>query len=1044
MSEELLQRDLLSNPEKIGRWNFYNIGATTLNTLKRYKIIPNVDYKKFGSRKPDGLIIQDKKVIAVIANKLPQKLKSKNQIDKEISDWIDVAKILKTKLLIVTDTTKTIWINAINKELIKDENGNELIKVFIPKDLETIKLIEKILDCIDDKNSQLISPKLKDPSHLAKQIWQDIWSVSGATPENCLYTFVELFIFKYLSDLNVLTGFYNFYDLIKKYETNNDEQVLEFYAEIIRKEIKNKFKENPKDRTTIINGTIFVSKDDKAVNGYSTVFKKVLEKFYNEGKLENIHHDFKSKIFESFLKESISKKNWGQFFTPLKVVRAIVSMVDIKEGMKICDPACGVGKFLLEPILKDIKRFYKIDKNNKLKREISLIGFDKGFDRDEQKTIILAKANMMIYFSDLLKENPEATEQFSELFNDSFLLKTNSILGTLSDPIESEFDLILTNPPYVTSGSSNIKEEIRKSGLENHYTVNALGVEGLFLEWIIRALKPGGKAFIVVPDGILSRTNDKNLRKFIINECFVEAIISLPEKTFFTTIKKTYILAITKKIDKSKRQEDSVFTYLVSDIGETLDVYRFDTGTNHLDDAVILFRQFIAAKKYFNSTDKRCKIIPIDKFDPENHWAIDRWWTESEKIDLGIVEQENKMGVSDFSNFLSEIANTLLEYQEPLKELAEKKKNKNFYKDVKLNDSNYFELFIGKRVVKRDLIKIKGNIPLYSANVFKPIGFLDKSNINDFKNEFVLWGIDGDFDFNHIKKGTVFATTDHCGAIRIKTDRILPTYLEYQLNEVKQNYGYDRVLRASLRNMKNIEIKIPINSSGEFDLAKQNEIATIYSVIFDLKQRIKDYEKKLDLILLELEQINRYKDIYLSDKEYFRIYTNGLGFKKDEYSKFDTKLESDIPVYTATLNPVAHFKKGSIHKLPFECNEENPHISFGSDGDGTAGTNIILHKSSYYLNTSRLSFEIVDKNIYPEYVFYAIQDIKRKYGFDFKHKATLRNVGIIKIQIPTNADDQFDIEVQKDLASKNRMIAEIRKELKTKLAALSKIKIELE
>ena len=98
------------------------------------------------------------------------------------------------------------------------------------------------------------------------------------------------------------------------------------------------------------------------------------------------------------LKESISKKNWGQYFTPLKVVRAIVNMVDLLPGMEVCDPACGVGKFLLEPICNDLHRFFLVE-DGKLKPQIALHGFDKGFDKEEQKTIILAKANMLIYFS---------------------------------------------------------------------------------------------------------------------------------------------------------------------------------------------------------------------------------------------------------------------------------------------------------------------------------------------------------------------------------------------------------------------------------------------------------------------------------------------------------------------------------------------------------------------------------------------------------------------------------------------------------------------
>ena len=102
---------------------------------------------------------------------------------------------------------------------------------------------------------------------MAKQIWQDIWSVSGATPENCLYTFVELFIFKYLSDLDVLKGINNFYNVLEMYGTNNEEEVLEFYANTVRKKIKELFPRNEVDKTTIINGTIFVSKDEKASKG---------------------------------------------------------------------------------------------------------------------------------------------------------------------------------------------------------------------------------------------------------------------------------------------------------------------------------------------------------------------------------------------------------------------------------------------------------------------------------------------------------------------------------------------------------------------------------------------------------------------------------------------------------------------------------------------------------------------------------------------------------------------------------------------------------
>lgn len=465
MSEELLQRDLLKNPDKIGDWNFYNIGSTKIKTLKENGIIRNIDYGDEENKKVDGLITDGFRVIAVIENKSPKEFRTKKQKEKAIHQELKVAERL-TKLLIVTDTKETIWINALNGEIIKDENSNELKHVFNPKDCDIVELIEKINQSITEENSTLKPIELINPTNLAKQIWQDIWMVSGATPENCLYTFVELFIFKYLSDLGVLKGTFSFYDLIKMYDKNTDEEVLGQYAKVIRPKIKELFEENPIDHTTIINGTIFVSKDQKAVKGYSTVFKRVLFRFRDYKKLDNIDKDFKSRLFESFMKESISKKNWGQFFTPLKVVRAIVKMTDIKEGDKICDPACGVGKFLLEPLTGNMERFFKV-KGNKIDSKIKVFGYDKGFDTEEQKTIILAKANMLIYMSDLIKKHPDITKQFSNLFNESFVLKTNSILGTLAEPVIEEYDWILTNPPYVTTGSSNLKEEIIKSGLES-------------------------------------------------------------------------------------------------------------------------------------------------------------------------------------------------------------------------------------------------------------------------------------------------------------------------------------------------------------------------------------------------------------------------------------------------------------------------------------------------------------------------------------------------------------------------------------------------
>ena len=858
MSEELIQRNLIEAPEKMGDWNFYNIGATTLKALKGAKIIPDRDYDEFEKKKPDALIVKKPLVIAAIEYKLPKELRTDKQVAAAIAQELGTAQALQTKVYIVTDGKKSYWINPATGHEILQEDGSRITLNFDKKSTECITLINKIRASISATNDQIKAAATVDPLPLAEKVWQDLWAVSGATPENCLYTFVEIFIFKYLSDLGVLRGMYSFYDLLGKYAGNNDNEVLEYYASVIRVKIKELFPGNPKDKTTIINGTIFVSKDDKAVSGYATVFRRILNRFNEFGTLENIDYDFKSKLFETFLKESISKKNWGQYFTPLKVVRSIVNMVDILPGMEICDPACGVGKFLLEPILHDLHRFYAVE-NGELKPKITLYGYDKGFDRDEQKTIILAKANMLIYMSGMIKEHSDMTQQFAQLFNDTFFLQTNSILGTLAKPIKDKFDLILTNPPYVMSGSSNLKEEISKQQeLKEYFAVNAMGIEGLFMEWIVRALKPSGKAFIVVPDGIMNRSNDKKLRNFILDQCIVDAVISLPLNTFFTTNKKTYILALTKKdtvkingVDTRERQTTPVFTYFCSEIGETRDVYRFDIEQNDLEVASDLFNMFKGARSKFKTTDKRCKIVSINTFYESNHWSVDRWWTREEKIALGIEEEEKAIDVSTYISMINDTSATLTESIEPLQELIAKQLASTDKKQVSLADEKLFTLSLGKRLLKKDFITAKGDIPVYSANVFEPFVYTDQSNISDFDNAYVLWGIDGEFSFNVMDKGKVFASTDHCGTIKILDDQIDPYYLAYVMEETRHKYGFDRGLRASLTNMKAFNIDIPVKPDGSFDLDAQKSLAESLLCLRQTRKTI--FERMTQLISQKIE-----------------------------------------------------------------------------------------------------------------------------------------------------------------------------------------------
>lgn len=1048
MSEELLQRGLnKKNPSsKIGKWDYFSLGATTLRALKEASIIRNVDYGSLELKKVDGIIINKKDVIAIIEFKQPKEFKTKAQKNKAVAQEIEVAKILGCKIIIATDMVDAIWVNALTNEKICDESGNEIKTLFNPADEHLSSLIEKINYSINEKNNNILPKQLVNPTDLAKSIWQDIWSVSGATPENCLYTFVELFIFKYLSDLNILKNRHSFEFLLAMQSTDSSDEILQYYADEVRKKIKELFPYNSLDNTTIINGTIFVSKDQKAVSGYSTVFIKVLKKFAAYGRLEHIDYDFKSQLFESFLKESISKKNWGQFFTPMKVIRAIEKMAkdEIKENAVICDPACGVGKFLLEPIKSKLSQFYKVEGDNVIPK-ITIRGFDKGFDKDEQKTIILAKANMLIYFSEIIKDYPNHTVEFGKIFNDSFTLKTNSILGTLRDPIENEYSLILTNPPYVTSGSSNLKEEISKDDeLKKYYKINAIGVEGLFMEWIIRALQPNGKAFIVVPDGIFNRQNDKNLREFIKQECYIDGIISLPLNTFFTTNKKTYILCITKKNNKTDIQTDPVFTYLVSEIGESRDIYRFDIEQNDLNEATTLYNFFKGNKASFEgfNQDPRCKIFPIDKFEADTYWTIDRWWSKEEKIALGIEDEDKAVSMLDFSSLVQDMSDTLSSFSAVIKDSAEKKNHESVENFKELKVSEIFDLSKktnNSKFTKTFIELNRGNVPVYSASDNENLvgyGYVQDllPNIRYFEN-CMTWNIDGSIGQVFIRKGRFSLSEKVIPLIPFQKyqDNLIDQFLKIMIeNEaIKENFGFTN--KAGKDKIGNLVLKIPTFPNGDFDMKAQEKIIEKYNLINELKSKVAEYKQTIKNLQVKIDDdLENFKEFEIKD-----IFETKKGLSK--YTKsYGQVNKGKYPVYSAS----------NIAPLTFidTYDFDGKYLTWATNG--FAGyIKVIDEKFSANGDRGILIPKMNDIDL--NYVKFTLEPILRKLakgrkgdnGEDEFTKVYPSMVENVIIKLPILTDGAMDLETQNLISQKYLMIEQIKASIEEELVKIENLMV---
>ena len=883
MSEQTIQDNLYSIPVQFDKYTCRSLGATTIKNLVENKEISGLTIRQCNNikaKKPDVLVLnRNKEIVIFIEMKTPEEFRTQDKKNAAKSQELSVAKKTKAKIFIISDGETFIWFNPVTEKQILDVEGNPVLKKINPKNLslEEKKSLADFIDdvcyCIDNKNDQIIPKDYVDPTPLAKKTARIMQNMSLSSAKNSLYTFVEMFTFKFLSDIGVLEGIYCFDTIYDTYVKQSAKDSFKQYLTTVREKLLELFP-IADDNTTIINGRLFHTQIDQKgnpiiIDSAADGFGKLLECFHDyekeHGKFLYINKDFKSKLFETFMKNSSDKDGMGQFFTPLKVVKEMVKMVDIRQGMDICDPACGVGKFLLEASLQLPNTFYF--ENGELKKKLNLYGFEKRMeDNNDDLTTILAKSNLLLFYSDMFKDSNGDSERIKKLANEllnTVIKSSHSTLGTLETLIPEKYDLILANPPYyqsatITEASKAIKIAGDNKDGENQidaYTTGGRGIEALFTEWIIKSLKKDGEANVILPDGIFTNIANTNLKQLILHECYIESIISLPVGTFFNTPKKTFILTLHKRNDdENQKQPYPVFAYLCSTIGETLDVYRFDdVDNNDLKNATDLYKIYKSGKTnpMVNSLindNPRAKLIDIDFFGTEDNWDINLQWSDVEKENLGIKRKDNIMTADEFDNYVTELIEDIKDYSSVIISQS---------KGIKFKQVRPIDLFNPKngnsKYTKEFCQSHIGEIPLYSGNTEGAFGYVDSF---DYDGEYLTWAKDGLAGYIMIHNGK-FALTGHRGILIPKESckNIHLKYIKYVLESVfrankKGREGdlgkneYTTLNSYMIKNMKDT-IPIPVQEDGSFDLEQQKMLALKYEKIDKRKKELIQKVSKL-------------------------------------------------------------------------------------------------------------------------------------------------------------------------------------------------------
>lgn len=297
--------------------------------------------------------------------------------------------------------------------------------------------------------------------------------------------------------------------------------------------------------------------------------------------LYSMAEDVKGVAFESFLGKTF-RGELGQFFTPRTIVNYMVDVLDVKEGELVCDPCCGSGGFLIRAfekvqddidrdIHKQIKEIVAGNQTTEVKAT-SIKRLVAEFDKARVGSRYYKLCNEYFYGVDANVRMARTSKMNMIMHGDGHVgVYLHDGLFDVGGVCEGKFDVILINPPFGVHLDRTIKVKDKKS-ISDFFELNSNNAEYLFIERCIRLLKPGGRAGLVLPEGVFNNNSAKKVRDYVERHAHILNITSIPADVFLASganVKPSllFIRKYTVSEFKSKVKKRSICASKVEDAG---------------------------------------------------------------------------------------------------------------------------------------------------------------------------------------------------------------------------------------------------------------------------------------------------------------------------------------------------------------------------------------------------------------------------------------------------------------------------------------------
>lgn len=325
----------------------------------------------------------------------------------------------------------------------------------------------------------------------------------------------------------------------------------------------------------------------------ASILKEIMDKL-NPLTLTDVDSDVKGDAFEYFLKASTATKNdLGEYFTPRHIVKTMVRLVNPQIGETIYDPFCGTGGFLIESFRYIYNNMARTEANLETLKESTVYG------NEITNTARITKMNMILAGDG--HSNINMRDSLANPIDGKTTWKDND--GNIH---HNGYDIVLANMPY--------SQKTKYGDLYDLPTTNGDSICVQHCMKAINSASPNGRMALVVPEGFLFRKDLTRTREYLLDNCQLQSIISLPQGVFlpYTGVKTDIIYAtkVNQKIKKSEKKTDFWYFDVKSD-GYTLDNHRRKLDTPSDLAKYEEFRKF-DADQVEDMVKVGFEIIPLD------------------------------------------------------------------------------------------------------------------------------------------------------------------------------------------------------------------------------------------------------------------------------------------------------------------------------------------------------------------------------------------------------------------------------------------------